>query len=227
MSTRNWFRHATWTDDDQRDFFARLARAHKNKRPQYIYIQAIHLLESHDRGNTQAALGLLDLCLAEYAPEAMELEDLQHARARCCEQLGQVDAAIEAYRLALQARRNAPNGRSYAPLDFAYLIVHKQRTDLYAEAWSALTQYVDGVVLLFPDAQYRYCAACAVILQETGDGEKAKEFAAKALQAASRTDSGLSHHPGIGLVKNMDKGMETRLKKILKPGPLGWLRAKR
>ena len=226
MSTKDWFRRTTWTDDDQRDFFARLARARKPNRPQYLYIQAACLLGTHQRGNVSAALDLLNLCLAEHAPADTEIENLQHLRARALEELGQNDAAIDAYQLALQARRNAPSVRSYAPLDFAYLIVRKQRTDLYAEAMSVLTQYGDAVVLLFPDAQYRYCAACAIIAQEAGESAKAKEFAAKALQAASTADSGLSGHPDIGLVGHMDKGMETRLKTILKPGPLGWLHIK-
>lgn len=227
MSTKDWFRHITWTDDDQRDFFARLARAHKNKRAQYLYIQAATLLESHQRGNTQAALDLLDLGLAQYEPRDDEIENLQHMRARCLEELGRTDAAIEAYRAALQARQNAPQGRSLAPLDFAYLVVREQRTDLYAEAMEALTKYVDEVILLFPDTQYRYAAACAIIAQDTGETERARDFAAKALQAASRTDSGLSYHPDAGLATNVDQGIKARLKKILNPGPLGWLRLKR
>src|SRR5512140_3125999 len=200
MTTRNWFRHTTWTSDDQQDFFARLGRATKQKRPQYLYIQAACLLETHQRRNVQAALGLLDLCLAEYAPGDDEMENLQHMRARCLEELGQTDAAIEAYRAALQARQRAPQGRSTAPLDFAYLVVRKQRKDLYAEAMEALTKSADAVILLFPDAQYRYAAACAIIAQETGEPERAKDFAAKALEAASKTSSGLSFHPGAGLV---------------------------
>jgi tetratricopeptide (TPR) repeat protein len=227
MSTKNWFRHTTWTTDEQQDFFARLARAHKNKRPQYLYIQATTLLESQKRGNTQAALNLLELCLADYAPRDDEIDTIQQLRARGLEELGQTDAAIEAYRLALRARQRDPQIRSTAPVDFAYLLVRERRTALYAEAMEALTQYADPVILLFPDAQYRYAAACALIAQEAGETERAKEFAAKALDAASKTSSGLSYHPDVGLVAHIDKGIERRLKKILKPGPLGWLRTKR
>src|SRR5512142_1203776 len=223
MSTRNWFRHTTWTSDDQREFFARLMRATKQKRPQYLYIQAACLLETHQRRNVQAALGLLDLCLADCAPGDDEIENLQHMRARCLEALGQNDAAIEAYRAALQARQRTPQGRSTAPLDFAYLVVRKRRRVLYAEAMDALTKYVDEVILLFPDAQYRYAAACAIIAQETGETERAKDFAAKALEAASKTNSGLSYHPDAGLVGKIDKGVDARLKRILHPRPLGWL----
>ncbi len=227
MSTKDWFRHTTWTAADQQDFFARLARAHKNKRPQYLYIQASYLLDTHQRRDVWAALDLLHLCLAEYAPSDDEIENIQHMRARCFEKLGQTDAAIDAYRAALNARQRAPQGRSYAPLDFAYLVVRKHRTGLYAEAMNALTNYADAVILLFPDAQYRYSAACAIIAQETGETERAREFAAKALQAVSKTDSGLSFHPEAGLVANRDKDIESRLKKILNPGPWGWLRFRR
>ena len=226
MSTKDWFRHITWTDDDQQDFFARLARARKHNRPQYICIQAATLLESRQRGNTQAALSLLDLCLAEYAPRDDEIENLQHMRARCLEALRQTDAAIDAYRAALRARQQAPQVRSQAPIDFAYGIVREQRTELYAEAMKALNEYADPVMLLFPEAQYRYCASCAIIAQEAGETERAREFAEKALEAASKTESGLSYHRNIGVVKSMDRSIERRLKKILKPEPLGWLRSK-
>ncbi len=227
MSTKDWFRHTSWTAAEQQDFFARLARARKHKKPQYLYIQAACLLGTHQRRNVQAALDLLDLCLAEYAPDATELEELHHTRGGCFEQLGQTDAAIDAYRLALQARQQDPQGHSLAPLDFAYLIVRAQRTGLYAEAMGALTQYVDEVILLFPDTQYRYCAACAIIAQETGETERAREFAAKALEAASKTNSGLIYHPDVGVVKHIDKRIESRLRKIVSPGMFGWLRLKR
>ncbi len=189
-------------------------------------IQAVHLMQSGARSNVQAALDLLNLCLAEYAPDATELEELHQARGGCFEQLGQANAALDAYRLALQARRAAPGVQTTAPLDFAYLVVREHRTDLYVEAMDALTQYVEPVVLLFPDTQYRYCAASAIIAQETGETARARDFASKALQAASKTGSGLSYHPDVGVVTNIDRDIERRLKKIVSGGWLGWIRIK-
>jgi len=67
-STRDWFRKTTWSADDERDFRAHLKRARVDRRPQYLRIQAAHLLEN---GLPEPALVLLDEFLA--APDDLFL----------------------------------------------------------------------------------------------------------------------------------------------------------
>src|SRR5207302_1964915 len=60
-STRDWFRKTAWSADDERDYRAHLERARVDRRPQYLRIQAAHLLEN---GLPEPALALLDEFLA-------------------------------------------------------------------------------------------------------------------------------------------------------------------
>jgi len=101
-----WYRRTTWTKDDQADFEARLARARKQNRAQYLLIQASYLMEAANRKLTSAALELLNRMLAEY-PSDVQVAQAHTQRAECHIQLGEVDKAIEAFRSALARSVNS------------------------------------------------------------------------------------------------------------------------
>ena len=44
-----WYRRKSWTKTDEEEFFAKLARARKDGRAQYLKIQAIELVETEDK----------------------------------------------------------------------------------------------------------------------------------------------------------------------------------
>ena len=128
-----WYRRTTWTKDDQADFEARLARARKRSRAQYLRIQASHLMEADNPQLTSAALELLNRMLAEY-PSDIEVAQAHAQRAECYIRLGEVDNAIEAFRSALAKEREFPNVRTTAWLDFGWLVIERGLPELYDEA---------------------------------------------------------------------------------------------
>jgi tetratricopeptide (TPR) repeat protein len=104
-SNRDWFRKTGWSPDDERDFRAHLRRARPSNRPQYLRVQAVHLL---DNGLPDAALCLLDEFLA--GPDDLFLT-LGHAlRGRALTDLGRLDEAFGAYRAAIEAQRQRRDG---------------------------------------------------------------------------------------------------------------------
>jgi hypothetical protein len=62
--------------------------------------------------------------------------------------------------------------------------------------------------------QYQFCAALAVIADETGHKDDAQTYAKKALEIAKINTSGLAHHPKIGLVGAQNKSLQKRLENI-------------
>ena len=77
-----WFRRTAWTKNDQAEFEARLARARKQNRAQYLRIQASHLMEAANPKLTSAALELLNRMLAEY-PSDIQVAQAHVQRAEC------------------------------------------------------------------------------------------------------------------------------------------------
>jgi tetratricopeptide (TPR) repeat protein len=226
MNIKDWYRRTTWTPDDKQDFFAHLSRARKINRAQYLRIQAIHLMDTGNAVKAKIALELLDLLLKEY-PHPTGLELAYDQKARCLESLGRLNDAVDSYRLAFQARRATPNVRTYAPLNFGMFVIRHNRTDLYNEAQSIFNELVDSSDILFPNGKYMYFAAISIILQKLGQTDVARECAKKSLQAASMNHSGFTRHPNVGLVKNRDKAIESKLRKIINPGMFDWLRNNR
>ena len=167
----------------------------------------------------EGALELLDLLLDEY-PSPIELEMGYLLRARCLESLGRLDDAVDSYHLAFQARRSNPSIRTYAPLEFGMFAIRQVRVDLYPEVQSAFNELVEDNDLIFPDAQYMYFAANAMIAHKYGQKEMAQVYAKKALQAADIDYSGSGRHPKLGLVEEHDENIERKLRKILNPGLL-------
>ena len=42
----DWYRRKTWTKTDEEEYFAKLGRARKDGRAQYLRVQAIELIET-------------------------------------------------------------------------------------------------------------------------------------------------------------------------------------
>ena len=161
MSKTEWFRRTTWSDADRENFNAHLKRCRTaGNKAQYLRIQACHLAEA---GRHAEAIELLDRLFAEF-PERFELAQSHAQKADALAALGQVAAAIEEYRAALQAERDFPQVRTNAWLDFGWLVVERELTDLYEEAARTLQEFGDVGGIMFPNTGYAYCAIQALLL---------------------------------------------------------------
>ena len=213
MANRDWFRKSSWTASDQNDFFSRLKKARPNNRSQYLHIQAAHLMETGLKKNFISAISLLDMAINTY-PDPINLETDHFLKARCYEALGHIDDAITSYRRAIEARKNQHSIHTDAPLNFAYFVVSHDRVDLYHEALTGIEEHVREENLLFPIQRYQFASCLALIYDQYRQKDVAIKFAQRALDALAQKESGLSYHPGIGLVTKKDQAVIKRLKKI-------------
>ena len=201
-----WFRKSTWSAADDRDFRTRLKRARPASRPQYLRIQAVHLL---DNGLPEPALGLLDEFLA--GPEDLLWTQGHALRARALTDLGRPDEALATYRTAIETQRRRPNVQAYAPLEFAELVVAMRRQDLFPEALKVLELHGPDP---FPEINYREAAVRAQVADALGDRVAARLHARRALQAAAEAKAPFARHPDAGLVRVVDPEVYAKLESM-------------
>jgi tetratricopeptide (TPR) repeat protein len=211
MSKTEWFRRTTWSDADREDFNARLKRSRgAGNKAQYLRIQAGHLAEA---GHHAVAIELLDRLFAEF-PQQIELAQAHAQKAASLEQLGQLQAAIQEYRAALEVQRDFPNVRTNAWLDFGWLVVERQLTDHFDEVSQVLQEFREDGGLKFPAIEYRYAAIQALLADARDEKARASEFAKQALAAAAKDHSGLRYHPTVGLVGSEQSAFANRLRRL-------------
>jgi tetratricopeptide (TPR) repeat protein len=216
LAETDWFRRATWTDEDQADFTAHLRRCRSSaNKAQYLRIQALHLQETGAKPLIIAALGLLEQVLREY-PERTELASVYLQQGECRMALGKGDDAIESLRQSLEFQRGFPFARNDAHLVFGELVVRLGRRDIYSEVLTALGDFGDLDNL--PIQQYRKSVVRASILDELGRRDEAREAAAVALKASGQTKSPLRKHPRLGLAGSPDPAVQERLEAIARRG---------
>lgn len=215
MKQKDWFRRTTWTKQDNQDFFSRLKRARENNRVQYLLIQASCLEDTGNQKYIVGALDLIEIAINQY-PYPIYLERAYQQKANCLERVGKLDDALIAYRNAFIARRNKPNIRTDAPLKFGMYAVRHNRHDLYREVLSVFQELVNRNDISFPVEHFMFYSTTAIIADHFHEKEKARQCAQKALDAESKTYSGLVRHPTVGLVKRPDKEIENKLQRILK-----------
>ena len=211
MSKLEWFRRTTWTDDDRKDFNARLKRSRgASNKAQYLRIQAYHLAEV---GNEEGSIELLDRLFAEF-PDKLQLAQAHQQKGSSLARLSKIEAAIQELRAALQAERDFPNVKTNAWLDFGWLVVEKQLIDLYDEVSRVLQEFRDESGLTFPATEYRYATIQALLADAKGEEALASEFAKQALAEAAKVHSGLSYHPALGLAGSERNIFEKRLEEL-------------
>jgi len=213
MSTKEWFRHTAWSLADREDFFAHLKRSRtRYHKAQYLRIQASHLAEVGLEPLIRAALELLDQLLTQYPEETSQLASAYYQRGDCFANLGEHDAAIEAYQKALETQRAHPHSLTPVHSAFAELVVTLNRRELFPEVLKALDEF--GHVDAFPIDIYRSEAARALIAADARDLTAARAHAARALAAAAATESGFRFHKKLGLVGFVDPKIGDRLRAL-------------
>jgi hypothetical protein len=96
-----WFRSPLWREKDRELFEAKLARAHKHNRAQYMRIKALSLAESGDRAARAAAGDLFERIFSEYPDDRLQVTMAHADKARWHRQGGEHDQAVRHYRRAV------------------------------------------------------------------------------------------------------------------------------
>jgi hypothetical protein len=88
----------------------------------------------------------------------------------------------------------------------------RRLSELYSRAMEILDATQSR--LMFPIDRYLAHGVRALILDEWGKRDEARNYAALALAAASETESGLRYHQDVGLVPAINDDLACRLKAI-------------
>ena len=209
MGRHDWYRLSTWTDEDRRNFRARLERSRgASSRSQYLRIQALHLAEATPPC-LEGALELLDEFLRDYPTEATQLSQAHAQRGSCLARLGRHDEALAAFQSSLAAERRFPYSKCDAYLDYADLVVQAQRTELYKDALAEINKREPGGP--FPIQQYRIGVAKAFLCEALGRMAEARDAALRAIAASGETQSPFQYHRDLGIVTQIDDGVQARL----------------
>ncbi|MCW5556332.1 MAG: tetratricopeptide repeat protein [Verrucomicrobiae bacterium] len=214
MGREDWYRRTTWTPEDQADFFRRLGRTRSDSyKAQRCRVQALCLEKTGDPERILAAVGLLRLVLKHWPDPQFELAGVHWGLAGCLEKLGRTEEALESLRNSIAAQREFPNMTTSAFLDFGWLVIRQNRTDLFEESIALLREF--GLVDLDqgpPTEQYRYAAVCAVVADHTGQMDLARQWARLAVGAAKVATKNSWRYPGwIAPSIPPDAGIHDRL----------------
>jgi tetratricopeptide (TPR) repeat protein len=214
MGQEDWYRKKSWGARARNAFFERLNRSRSSyNKAQYVRIQAWYLQHTGREELVRASLELLDLMLEKW-PERWQLASAHLQRAECLEKLGDREGAIAAYRECMKAERENPGVIVGAGVEFGWYSVSRGLTEYYEEIAYAMEGSEEH--LLLPSEQFKFFAILAIVLDHVEPCEDARRFAQRALDAARAKESGLRYHKKVGLVKNPDKEVLQKLKKISK-----------
>jgi tetratricopeptide (TPR) repeat protein len=210
MARDDWFRRTTWSEEDERTFFARLARSRSSfHKSQYLRIQAGSLAATGREPLVRVALDLLQRLFADL-PEPSELESAHLQAAQCHEQLGNLLPAVEHFRLARQAQSRYPNSDAGTALEFPWFVVEHRLSSLYDEALDSLR----AAHLAFPVQSFKAAAIRAFVAEARNHHQAASQHALEALEAAGRKQSQFRYHRSLGLVGEEYESVIARLRKL-------------
>jgi hypothetical protein len=211
MSVRDsWYRKTSWSPADATEFEQRLARS-RTQRAQYLHIQAWHLAETGKARFAAPAIELANRCLREDL-QGFFVVSTHLTIAEANSTLGRKDQALTAYRAAVSAEAKKRGMRCCAYLSYAWFVITHGMADEFGDVLKAMESMEDGDLIL-PIAQYKFFASLAIISHELGDIDNARRMARNALQAESSA-APFARHRDFGIVKNIDKSIQGRIRKL-------------
>jgi len=172
-----WYRCESWTKAEEEQFFAKLGRARKDGRAQYLRIQAIHLVESGDLSLLEVAESLLNTILTDYPDNRLE-------KSQTFNQLGVINRlrgdnveALRYFKQAVDFEKEFPNVITGARLNFAETVIEEGRSEWYDEVEKTMLAEIENGGVLFPTQWYTIASVLCVIYASKGDREKVKFYA--------------------------------------------------
>jgi hypothetical protein len=201
MSSRDWFRNETWDESIEAAFFAKLTRA--RDKPQYLVIQAIHLIASHP----EISLRLLD--------KYFELNDRFHktraldAQAEAYLRLDDLEHAISSYEDSLRAEKTVGGSQTRAYIELPFLVATRSVESWYDRSLEILDEFHDRPA--FPIDHFFWHASKALIFHAQRKDANARHAACAALSWAQKNESGFRYHKKLGLVDDKYTSLRERL----------------
>jgi tetratricopeptide (TPR) repeat protein len=205
-----WYRKKTWTDDDEKEFFSKLARARKDGRAQYLKIQAIELVETKNKRLVDGAESLIKKLFEDYLDEKFEKPSSLYTLGKIYEIRENFDQAIDYYKQALDFEVVYPRVKTRAYLNYSELVVKTQKTSLFDSVENILLERLPEQ--LFPVEKYKSYSILAIINKYRHNAEQAEQYAQLAEENANQETSGLRYYKSLGVVKERDSWLDRLLK---------------
>lgn len=204
MARDDWYENAGWDAAAAARFEDKLRRS-RNKQ-HYLRVQATTLATSHP----EVALDLLERYFS--LGDSLDAALAYQGRADAYLALGRTDDAIVAYEAAMRREAARPTVRTWASIEFPYLVAVRDLTVYFARALEVLSMRKQGLV--FRVIRFKAHAAAALILAARGEATSAHIEAEAALRAANEERSEFERHPKLGLVSEAYSDVIMRLKSI-------------
>lgn len=212
-----WYRCESWTLAEEKHFFAKLGRARKDGRAQYLRIQAFHLVESRDLRRLEAAESLLNRILTDFPDNRVEKSMTLSQLGAIYRLRGNNDRALHYFKQAVDFEQEFPNVISGALLNFAEIVVEEGRGELYDEVENLLVAETEKGGFFFPEQRYVSSSILSVIYGSKGDQEKAKVHADIAESNATATTNILwnPRKRRLGLVETRKGWLDRKVREAL------------
>lgn len=208
----DWYRKKEWTPEASREFERQLSRS-RSQKSEYLRIQALTLADSLNEESANSAIDLARRFLS-LKESGVGVAQMHAAIAKAYSTLGNAPEAIKEYKEALKAELKWPNSRGYHYLDFAWFVVTHEHSSEYEEALLYINSNKQDQDLIFPENQYRYFGALALIAAAQGDMSRAQDMAKNSLSAKTKKRGPFEHLPFLGLVKSDKDKTHARLKDL-------------
>ncbi|MCU0351111.1 MAG: hypothetical protein MUF43_09825 [Flavobacterium sp.] len=172
----DWYRHKTWTKEDEKEFFAKLERARKDGRAQFLRVQAIELIDTKDKYLLDVAEVLLNKLLTDFPDNRIEKSQTFNSLGEIYKLRENFDKALEYFKKSLDFEKEFPNVITTSYLNFSETVVQADKTELYDEVEKLLTEKIKKDTLTFPIENYIMYSVLSVIADFKGDIENAKKY---------------------------------------------------
>lgn len=192
------FRSSSWTDGDRQRFEAKLARARKTSRAQYLRIQAWHLAQSDDANARDAAGALYRRVLDDYRDDELQAAMAASDLGRWHRRRGEVVEAIEAMRAAVSQEDALGSLDWGADIDLAEMLLETGGDPAEVER---LLARAGARRIAFKATRWRWFVASARLARNAGDHERAREHAASALGELADEEPDFARHPDLGRIE--------------------------
>ncbi|MFZ4263613.1 hypothetical protein ACFRAE_16355 [Sphingobacterium sp. HJSM2_6] len=206
----DWYRRKTWTKTDEEEYFAKLGRARKDSRAQYLRVQAIELIETKDKNLLSVSETLLNKILKDYPENRIEKSQTYNLLGEIYKLREEYNTALEYFQKSLDIEKEFPNVVTTAYLNFSEAVIRAEKTELYDKVENLLTEKLNEDTLIFPVQNYIMYSVMIVIAEYKRNFEQAKiyeELAGK--YAKTQTNSLWNPNKNkIGVVKEKVKWLD-------------------
>lgn len=200
----DWYRRETWTKNDEAQFFAKLGRAWKTSRSQYLKIQAMTLIATRRKELLRIAEMLLMKVLSDHPDDRTEISSTYSSLGAIYQIQGDYDRALEYFKRSMDYETGFPNVRTGSNVCFAEVVVQSGKTELYNEAEQILLTEINAKGLKWPYQDYIVYSLLSIISKFNGDHAQATRYAGLAEENANAKTNTLwnPRKNKLGLVEN-------------------------